>query len=351
MKKWVRLRVACLATSMVVGLSGLARAGDGSVGDFYHSKTLTFLIGAAPGAAYDIVGRVIASQLSRFIPGHPSIVVQNMPGAGSLNMMNYLYSGAPRDGTAFGLPLNGVLLENRLHIYSQAGGNIGFDVSKMSWLGSPIQEPQVMWVWHTVNAKSFADLRGGPAVTLGATSPTADNYLTPLLAKNLLGARLKIITGYNAVSDIFLAAQRGEVGGNSTPLSSITIGQRRDLDKGNIRLLVQFGSTRLRQIPNVPTAIELTDNPQTRRLLQIWALKFDSAYPIGLPPGVPPERVAALRSALKQLMSDPQFQASANSMGLNLDPIDGSEMSRLIEEFANAPSSDINRLRQALGKK
>lgn len=351
MMRWHIPRTVRLLFCALAGLPGLAFAGEADVADFYRGKTLTFTIGVAPGAAYDIVGRAVAGHLPRFIPGHPSIVVQNMPGAGSLNMINYLYNRAPRDGTAMGLPLNGVLLENRLQIYSQSGGNIGFDITKMTWLGSPLQEPQVMWIWHTSPVKRFADLRGSTPTTLGATSPTADNYLTPMLAKNLLGANLKMITGYQALPDIFLAAQRNEVAGNSTPLATITIGQRKALDQGDIRLLVQFGSKRSKQIPDVPTAIELTDDPQTKRLLELWALKFKSAYPIGLPPGVPAERIAALRTAFDQLMADPEFLATTRNMHLDLDPINGSDIAQSLQTFANAPADEIDRLRQILRQK
>ncbi len=341
------LRAVALASLSVLCLSG-ARAQDSDVEAFYRGKTITFLIGTAPGAGYDIVGRAIAAHLSRFIPGHPAIIVQNMPGAGSLTMMNALYNRSPRDGTTFALPLNGVLLENQLQIYARGGGTVSFDVARMGWIGSPIQEPQVMWSWHGAPVRRFEDLRGPQPWTFGATSPTADNYLTPVLAKRLLGANLKLITGYQAVSDIFVAAERGEIIGNSTPLASLTIGKKEELAKGNIRPLAQFSSRRMAQLPDVPTGIELAATDEAKRLLELWAVKFKAAYPIGLPPGVPPERLEALRAAFKALMLDPEFRATAQKIQLQLDPIDGADIMGLLDSLAKANEADIQKLKEMM---
>ena len=340
-------RTLTLAGLFMLCLSG-AQAQDGDVEAFYRGKTITFLIGTAPGAGYDIVGRAIAAHLSRFIPGQPAIIVQNMPGAGSLTMMNTLYNRAPRDGTTFGLPLNGVLLENQLQIYARGGGTVSFDVARMGWIGSPIQEPQVMWSWHSAPVRRFEDLRGAQPWTFGATSPTADNFLTPMLAKRLLGANLKLISGYQAVSNIFVAAERGEIVGNSTPLASLTLGKREELARGDIRPLAQFSARRMGQLPDVPTGIELAATEEAKRLLELWAVKFKAAYPLGLPPGVPTERLEALRRAFRALMSDPEFRATAQKIQLELDPIDGADIVTLLGSLAKANETDIQRLKEAL---
>ena len=336
-----------LASLLFASLSA-ASAQERDVEDFYRGKTLTFFIGTAPGAGYDIVGRMIAAHLPRFIPGRPAIVVQNMPGAGSLSMMNALYNRAPRDGTAFGLPLNGVLLENQLQIYARGGGNVGFDVARMGWIGSPIQEPQVMWSWHAAPVRNFKDLQGSQQWTFGATSPTADNDLTPVLAKRLLGANLKLITGYQAVSDIFVAAERGEIVGNSTPMASLTIGKKNELARGDIRALAQFGARRMSQLPDVPTGIELAADEETKRLLALWSVKFKAAYPLGFPPGVPQNRLDALRDAFRALMIDPEFRLAAEKMQLQLEPIAGADIAALLDSLGNADQTDIQRLKTML---
>lgn len=185
---------------------------------FYKGKTVRLIVGGAAGAAYDFVGRALAAHMGRHIPGEPSMVVENMPGAASIVSMNYLYNRAPRDGTGMGMPLNGVVLEPRLKTLSRDGSNVHFDLSKMRFIGTPAQQPQVLWVWHETRFKSFGDLQAHPS-NFGATAPGGDNYILPTMANQLLGTQMKLITGYKGVNDIFLAVEQGEVHGNTANLS------------------------------------------------------------------------------------------------------------------------------------
>jgi tripartite-type tricarboxylate transporter receptor subunit TctC len=346
MVDFCRLGLFAGAIALVSSVASSAQAAN-SVETFYRGKTITFYIGAATGAAYDLVGRAVATHIGRHIPGEPSVVVQNMPGAGSLIMINHLYNRAPRDGTALGLPLNGVLLEQRLQLYESAGGAVRFDLTKMAWVGSPAEEPQVMWAWHTSPYKTFEDIRR-TEITLGATSPTADNYLTPLLAQRLLGGKIKLISGYKAVNDIFLAAERGEVQGNSTPLAAIMLGKQDDFRSGKIRVLAQFGTSRLRQLPDVPTGIELAPDEETRALLEFWALKFQAAYPIALPPETPEDRTEALRAAFDATMIDTDFKTFAGRVGLELTPVSGREIKEIVSHIQAAADEKVAKIRAAL---
>ncbi len=348
MMKTFRSGLFAGVTAMACAIAPTAQAAS-DVETFYRGKTITFYIGAATGAAYDLVGRAVATHIGRHIPGEPSVVVQNMPGAGSLIMINHLYNRAPRDGAALGLPLNGVLLEQRLKLYEAGGGAVRFDLTKMAWIGSPAEEPQVMWTWHTSPIKTFQDLQRTEA-TLGATSPTADNYLTPLLAQRLLGGKIKLISGYKAVNDIFLAAERGEVQGNSTPLAAIMLGKRDDFQAGKIRVLAQFGTTRLRQLPDVPTGIELAQDEETRSLLEFWALKFRAAYPIALPPETPTDRVEALRAAFDATMNDKDFKSFAARAGLELSPVSGRDIEAIVSKIEAAPEAKVAKIREALSQ-
>jgi tripartite-type tricarboxylate transporter receptor subunit TctC len=308
---------------------------------------LTFIIGAAAGAAYDLVGRAVAAHMRRHILGEPAIVVQNMPGAASLVKVNHLYNRAPKDGTVFGLPLNGILLEPRLNFYSGNGASVNFDLGRMGFIGSPSQQPQVLWVWHTTPFRSFKDIQAGKA-TFGATSPSADNSILPLMLNRLLGAKIEIVTGYQAVNDIFLAAERGEIEGNTTPFSTITLGRPDDLAQGRIRVLAQFGSERLAKLTNVPTGLELASQESTRRVLALYALKFRAAFPIMLPPGVPAERVAALQKAFDDTMRDQDFLATAARSGLDVSPTSGKDVEGIIHAIATADQATVDALRQAI---
>jgi tripartite-type tricarboxylate transporter receptor subunit TctC len=337
------------AVALALALLASRPAAADPVVDFYRGKTVTFMIGAATGAAYDLVGRAVAAHMRRHIPGEPTIVVQNMPGAASLVMVNHLYNRAPKDGTVFGLPLNGVLLEPRLKLYSGNGANVLFDLKRMGWIGSPSQQPQVVWVWHQTPFKSFADLQAAKAV-FGSTSPSADNHILPTLLNRLMDTKIEIVTGYQAVNAIFLAVERGELQGNSTPLSSITVGKPAELKDGKIRVLAQFGAQRVPELQTVPTGIELAKSELTRRVLDLYALKFAAAFSFMLPPEVPPERVAALRKAFDDTMKDPEFLAMASRSGLDVSPTSGKDIEKIIDAIESADESIVEQLGKAIAR-
>jgi tripartite-type tricarboxylate transporter receptor subunit TctC len=349
MSNVARTRLAPAAALAVTALCMASSVAADPVADFYRGKTVTFTIGAATGAAYDLVGRAVAAHIRRHIPGEPNIVVQNMPGAASLVMVNHLYNRAAKDGTVFGLPLNGVLLEPRLKLYSGSGANVLFDLKRMGWIGSPSQQPQVLWVWHETPFNSFGDLRTAKA-TFGSTSPSADNHILPVLLNRLMGAKIEIVTGYQAVSAIFLAAERGELHGNTTPLSSITVGRASDFRDGRIRVLAQFGAQRVPELQTVPTGLDLAENEITRRVLDFYALKFAAAFPIMLPPGVPAERVAALQKAFDETMKDEQFLAMAARSGLDVSPTSGKDIEKIIHAIETADEAIVEQLGKAIAR-
>jgi tripartite-type tricarboxylate transporter receptor subunit TctC len=226
---------------------------------------------------------------------------------------------------------------------------VRFDLDKMSWIGSPSEQPQVLWAWHTSPFRSFDDTRR-ETMTLGATSPTADNYFTPKLAEVLLGGKFHLISGYKAVQDIFLAAERGEVHGNSTPLSGIMLGRADDFKASKIRVLAQFGVRRLPELPDVPTGIELATDEESRTLLEFWAMKFRAAYPIALPPEVPKDRVMTLQAAFDALMKDKTFRDFSQKVGLDLSPVSGPEIQEIIRSVNVVSEDRIAKIRAALSK-
>ncbi len=215
-----------------------------SVADFYRGKTIEMLIGGAVGGGYDLAGRTVANHIGRHIPGNPSFVVRNMPGATSLIMTNHLYNVAKRDGTAIGMPTSNIPLEQRLKVISPDGANVKFEIERFGWIGTPVQEPQITWVWHTAPAHNVDDLRSN-AIRMGATTSSADNYLLPTIVNQLLGTRMQVVTGYIGQNEIYLAVERGEVQGNNTGLSNITVNKADWLRDGKVRILLQYGTERL----------------------------------------------------------------------------------------------------------
>jgi tripartite-type tricarboxylate transporter receptor subunit TctC len=314
--------------------------------DFYRGKTVRFIVGAAAGGGYDIPARVLASHMARHIPGSPTIVVENMPGATGLIMANYLYRIAPKDGSAIGMATNNVPVETRLKLMSKDGGNVAFDAEKFSWIGSPVEDPQVFFTLSS--AANSIEMLKSRKVIVGSTGPTADNYSSPQLLKRLIGANIDIITGYQGQNEIFTAIERGEVQGNSTGSTNIFVTKADWLRSGKISLLAQFGAERARSMPNIPTAIELAENDSAREMLRIYALKYKIARPLLAPPGVAAPQLALLRQAFDETMRDPAFLAQAKSISIEVSPVSGIEIDRLLHRLHETPDSVIDQLRQAL---
>ena len=340
-------RRVLIAAAVVLIMPAMAQAQ--SVADFYRGKSIELLIGGAVGGGYDLAGRTVANHIGRHIPGNPGIVVRNMPGATSLIMTNHLYNVARRDGTVIGMPTSNIPLEQRLKLISADGTNARFEIERFGWIGTPVQEPQITWVWHTAPAQNVDDLRKN-AVRMGATTSSADNYLLPTILNQLLGTRMQVVTGYIGQNEIFLATERGEVQGNNTGLSNITVNKADWLRDVKVRILVQYGMERLPGLPNVPTAIELAAAEADRALLRFYAVKFSMTRPLMAPPEVPAERLAALRAAFDATMTDPQFLEETQRIGLDLSPLGGDGITKLIQQVQATPQDVVDRLRELLAR-
>jgi tripartite-type tricarboxylate transporter receptor subunit TctC len=237
-------------------------------------------------------------------------------------------------------------LEPRLKLLSKDGGNVSFDIGKFGWVGSPVQEPQILFTLASA-ANSFEDLKARKVV-LGATGRSADNFSLPFMLNQLLGAKTEIVTGYSGQNDIFIAVDRGEVQGNSTGLTNLLVTKPDWVREGRIKILVQFGATRAAEIPDVPTAIELAQDDSVRSMFRFFGKKFQMARPIALPPDVPQDRVQALQQSFNATMQDKAFLADAQRIGLEINPVSGPEIALLISEIQSAPESVVQRIRNVL---
>ena len=341
-----------VAAGTAIAFAAMLPAAPGAadpVADFYRGKTVEMIIGAAAGGGYDIAGRAVARHLGRHIPGQPAVIVRNMPGATSLIMTNALYNRSPRDGTVMGMPNNTIPLEPRLKLLA-AAGNVAFDVNRFNWIGTPVQEPQVFWVWHTAPAKSLADLKTGKII-MGATAASADNYMLSHLMNQTLGTRMEFVTGYQGQSEINLAVERGEIQGNTTGLTNLVVTKADWIRQGRIRMLVQFGGERVAEIKEVPAVVELAASEDDREIWRFFTSKFKMARPLALPPEVPAERVRALQDAFDATMRDPQFLEEAKQIGLQIDPLGGEAIGRLIAQMQATPEALVERLRRLLAAK
>ena len=317
------------------------------IADFYRGKSIEITVAGTAAGGYDVAARTLATRMSRHIPGNPAVIVRNMPGAAGLVVTNYLYNLARQDGTVIGMPTSNVPLEPRLKLLSPDGGNVKFDLSKFAWLGTPLQEPQVTWVWHDAPATNVDDLKL-TSVLMGATAASADNAILPLVVNKLLGTKMKVATGYQGQNEINLAAERVEVQGNNTGLSNLTVNKADWLRDHKVRILLQFGVDRLPQLPDVPTVIELTPNEADRAALRFYTIKFNMARPILIPPGVPADRVAALQAAFEATMTDPLYLNDAKSIGLDTNWLGAKALADQAQTIADTPQAVVDHLHELL---
>jgi len=345
---WSSLRLVPVMTALLVSVGLASQAQSQTQSDFFRGKTIRLIIGAAAGGGYDLPGRALANHITRHIPGNPKIIVENMPGASSLVMTNYLYNIAPRDGTAIGMVNNSIPLEPRLKVLTRQGGGAQFDLEKMSWIGSPVREPHLMWAWSTA-ARNIDDMRKR-RVIIGSNGVGGDNYTLPFLANKLLGTQAVLVTGYPGTNDTFLAVERGEVQGGGTSLLNLMANRSEWFRDGRASVIVNFGTERLPELPEVPTAVELAQSDADKELFRFFAMKFEMARPLALPPNVPPERVQILQDAFDATMKDPEYIAEAKKIGLNVSPLRGVEIVRLVQEIQATPEPVVQRLRELLAE-
>jgi tripartite-type tricarboxylate transporter receptor subunit TctC len=320
-----------------------ARADD--VANFYHGRQIRFVVGSAAGGTYDLLARIVAQHMPAYIPGNPSIIVQNQATAGGLVMANQLYALGPKDGTVVGVPLNGApsapLLQPEAAHY---------DASKLIWLGSTHSEPYVAYVWHTAPVQSLADVQTKPLI-VGSTSPGTTMNDFPMLTNAVLGTKFKIVPGYASTPQMNQALERGEtegvIGFGWFALSSQV--PEWIADK-KIKIIAQFGLEHSRIFPDVPLMIDLARTPADREALAMLFGRTEYGRPYFLPPDVPADRVDALRRAFDATMRDKSFAADAAKIGFEVDPLSGEQVQELVGALARTPADVVARVRAALNQ-
>ena len=321
---------ALLAAAVALSAAGPAFAAED---DFYARKSIQLLIGFSGGGGYDIYARMLARHMGRHIPGNPRLVPQNMSGAGSLRLANYLYNVAPRDGTAIGTFAPGVAVEPLLGRSEGAQ----FDASKFTWLGSISQEISVCAFIKSAGIASWADMQTSSYV-LGASAAGAESDVFPNVLRKLFKLPLRIVSGYPGGSEIILAMQRGEVDGRcGWSWTSLVSRNRALLDTKAIDVTLQIRLARERSLPEVPLIMELTDDPRKKAALKLIVSRQMIARPFAAPPEVPAERARILRAAFETTMRNPAFLAEARSLNLEVDPVGAAEVAALLREIYRSP--------------
>jgi tripartite-type tricarboxylate transporter receptor subunit TctC len=330
-----------LAAFAVLCLTTTAKAD--AVSDFYTGKRLTLITSASVGGGYDQYARLLARHMPRFIPGNPVITVQNMPGAEGIKAANHLYNIAAKDGTVLGgLQRNTGLA----HFYAPETTSAQFDARKFTWLGSPQQEIGLLIVRASSGVKSAEDLKT-KEITTSSTSRNSPSSIYPRLLNAIYGSKLKVIEGYDGSQSALLAIERGEVDAHISGGSSAAFRARfQPWEKsGMARVVLQLGMERDPEYKNVPTALEIAPTPADRRIFEMAFVEQVMGRPFVLPPGVPQDRVIALRKAFDATMTDKEFLDEARKQGMEIDPVSGARINELLEQVYSAPADVANRVR------
>jgi tripartite-type tricarboxylate transporter receptor subunit TctC len=285
----------------------------------------------------------VARTISKYIPGNPTVVVENQPGAASLSMTSSLYNTQPRDGTVIGAAINGMPTAPLL-----APTGVRFDPTKLTWLGSTNSEVQVTYVWYTAPVQSFADLLTKELIT-GATQPGTTQVDFPLVANAVLGTKFKVISGYLGTTDIHKAMEAGEVQGNGASAYASLKELNADwLAEKKVKVILQWGFHKHPDLPDVPSVLDMAKNEADKQALRLVLARLQYSRPFFAPPGLPPERTAALRHAFDMTMKDPEFLAEAAKLQLEIAPVSGEDVAALVAEVSATPPDVVARVRAAL---
>jgi tripartite-type tricarboxylate transporter receptor subunit TctC len=329
------------AAALIGALTALIHIPAASAQTDFSGKTIRLLIGSGPGGGYDTYGRLVARHVGRHLPGNPTVVPQNMPGASSLPLTNALYNTAPRDGTTFAIINQSMPTEQYLH-----DSNINYDATKFNWIGRATSAVEMAIVWHTVPVNSIEDVRKREVI-MGGTGPTSGLVFIPYLLNNLAGMKFKVITGFTGTTEIALAMERGEIEGSATPLESLTSFRADWVRDKKIKILVQYTAKRDAAIPHIPTMVELGRDEEARRILGFYASSAEFGRSFVAPPGMPAETVTTMRRAFDAALADPAFKDEVKRAGLPLNPMTGEQLQTVVADLAKFPPELIQKARAA----
>lgn len=324
---------------LLAGVGGTSHSAHAQ-GAFYKGKDLHIIVSSRAGGAYDLYARTLARVYGSYIPGKPTIVVQNMPGAGGLKATNYMFALAPRDGTVIAATHSGI--ETAPLRFPKAAK---FDLTKFSWIGSITSDPFVAYVWHTAPVKRLVDTRTTP-ITVGAISVGTAGLDYAVIARDMLGFKLKIVAGYKGSGAVKLAMRRGEVEGTfANGWSSLKSQEPEWLKDHKIRILVQHGLKKSPDLPNVPRLIDFAHTKMQRQVITFMASIQEAAKPYFGPPAVPKARLAELRSAFDASLRDPKFVNGLKHAHAALhDSMTGPELAAFVKKLSETPHSVVERI-------
>lgn len=341
--KHVRLAVTAFA------LCATLPASAESVEEFYKGRQVSLIVGSGTGGGYDSYARLVARHIGRHIPGSPAVIVQNMPGAGSLNMTNFVYNVAPKDGSVLGACQNNVPFEPLFHTLSPGGKTARFDPLKINWIGSAAKENFIPFVMSETGIKTLEDLRTR-AVRFGASAPSTDNGILALVLNRVFQTRIEVIHGYpGSTASLIVALEQKEIDGLAgMPLASLRVNASHLLAANRIQFLAQFGMTKHPDLPDVPLIIDLAPSAQDKEVLRAIIARYEMARPVFAAPEVPAERVAALRAAFEATIADPALLKDAATQKLDIELVRGEDIAAMVASAYKLPPELVERVKNAI---
>jgi tripartite-type tricarboxylate transporter receptor subunit TctC len=340
MSVWLKRSAAALCS--IAALSASAQAQ--SVEEFYRGKTLNMVIGYPPAGANDVYARMAARHLGKHIPGAPTVVPRNMPGAGSLLAANHIFNAAPKDGTTLGLLVPTLPIDEKLESAAAKYKSSGFN-----WIGRMAPSPNVTFIMSTSEVKTIADAFEKVAV-LGATGRSATNSIYPTVLNNVLGTKFKVVNGYEGSAAAMIAMERGEVDGHSATYDSLKAVHPDWIASKRVNIVVQYSLRRHPELPDAPTSVELARNDEQRGLLTAVSSASEIGKFVLTTPDVPAERVTALRRAFDAMVRDPEFIAEAQKLRVELGPLSGEELQKIVESVQDLPPDLVDKLKSMYPK-
>ena len=337
---------ALAAALFVSALLCLALAANAqSVAEFYTGKTVTISVGYSPGGSYDYYPRVFARHLGKYIPGHPTVVVQNMPGAGSLRAANFLYNVAPKDGTALGVVTQTVMLEAPL-----GTPGVKYNAVEFTYVGRMTGVLETMISWHEAPAKNIQEARKFEMIA-GGTGPTSPTEGYPRLLNAFAGTKFRIVSGFGGTSEIMLAMERREVDALENSWNSVVRTKREWIETKKINVLIQAVIERSKELPDTPTLVEMGETPEAKAALAFYTSSAEVSRSLIGTPGIPADRLKALRDAFQAVTRDAEFLTEIKKSQSEFDPAPGEYLEDLAKKIAATPPEIVRRTAEALRAK
>ena len=311
--------------------------------DFYKSRALDLIVGFPPGGGYDLFARPVSRHLGRHLGAGTSVVIRYMPGAGSMLASNHIFTAAPKDGSVLGIVSPTMPLDARL-----TPAIARFEAAKFNWVGRIAPGHNVAFVWHTAPVNSFADARTTD-VTFAGTGVGSTIVIYPSITNNVLGTRFKMILGYKGSADAMLAMERGEVQGHSTSFEIVKTSHPEWITSGKVRFLLQYGATRHPAMSDVPTVIDLARSDAERAVLGAVMTAVEIGRAVLTTPGVPTDRLDALRRSFERMLADPEFVADLRIVSMEVIPATGEALGRIVDDIDRMPPALIEKVKAAYG--